>query len=110
MWNDDNDKIMELLKKYIAKDAAIFPMMCPVCEEKHGHIYMHRWKEGVDRGASWAWCSSCRVCSHCTISIPKWWENNEKIKVEYLAAHPDYLEKMKEMIDKHVEMKLDNTQ
>ena len=38
MWSEDNDKILEILN-CIYTSEAVFPVICPVCGKREGHIY-----------------------------------------------------------------------
>ena len=102
MWDDSNDKIFDILDTVLKKEQTEFPLVCPLCGGKHAHIYMYRWKERQNKGAVWVWCSKCKVCSHGTIVIPKWWKNNIDIELDKLGSHPDYLENIKADVDKYL--------
>ena len=102
MWIDDNDKIIDILKEEIIKSKEYFPVICPVCKRKQGHLYAHRYKEGEDRGGEWVWCSACHSYAHFSARLPKWWKNLELIEFSKLAAVPDYLEENKTCIDEWI--------
>lgn len=102
MWRDNNDKIMDILANIETQNKELFPVVCPVCGEKDGHIYIHGNKKEDERGSMWVWCSACYHTAHAVYRLPKWWENSEKISVEELTSLPDYLEKNKDCIDEWV--------
>ena len=108
MWQENDDRIMDILDNIEVKNKRQFPSVCPICGEKEGHIYFHRYKKDDDRGGMWVWCSACRHSAHTLFKIPKWWDNLKMIKFEKLANYPDYLEKNKRYIDKWVNKLLFN--
>ena len=69
MWDDSNDKIMEILDELESKEC-VFPVYCPVCGEKEGHLCIHRYDER--HGGIWIWCSNCCAYSHMSGIIPDW--------------------------------------
>lgn len=99
MWKDDNDKIDELFLKL--RGIKEFPAICPVCNKKGAHIYMHVYNNKTRRGGSWSWCSECNSFSHCSMHVPEFWRNCPKIKLEKLSAVPTYLEEIKDELDEH---------
>ena len=100
MWSEDNDKILEILN-CIYTSEAVFPVICPVCGKRDGHIYMHEYA-GSGRGGLWLWCSVCHHSSHSSYRIPFWWKNLEIIDESRLVSNPDYLERNKTDIDNWV--------
>lgn len=102
MWRDDDDRIMDILDIDIMGSKEYFPVICPVCGKREGHLYAHRFKEGEDRGGEWAWCSACHHSVHVSARLPKWWKNPDMIDFERLAAIPDYLEENKIYIDEWI--------
>lgn len=102
MWLDDDDRIVDILNNIEPSDKECFPVVCPVCGKRQGHLYFHRYKEGNERGGMWVWCSACHHSEHATYRVPKWWKNLESISFEKLAAIPLYLEKNKADIDEWV--------
>lgn len=102
MWRDNDEQIMDILDNVETKNKECFPVVCPICGKKDGHIYFHRNKEGDERGSMWAWCSACYHNAHAIYRLPKWWKNLEEISIEKLASYPDYLEKNKSCIDEWV--------
>ena len=107
MWREDNDKILEILN-YIYSSEDTFPVFCPVCGKRDGHIYMHA-HAGSQRGGIWLWCSACHHTSHSSYRIPLWWKNLEIIDESRLVSFPDYLEGYKMNIDNWVnKLKADN--
>ena len=102
MWKDNDDKIMDILENIETLNRQDFPVVCPICGEKEGHLYFHRNVEEDEKGGMWAWCSSCCHFAHALYRLPKWWKNLDKIKLENLAGCPDYLEENKLCIDEWV--------
>lgn len=100
MWFEENDDIINILTCFFTPKE-FFPVICPICGEKDGHIYMHRHGDG-QRGGLWLWCSACRYTSHSSYRIPSWWKNLETIDERKLVSWPDYLEENKMDIDKWV--------
>ncbi len=105
MWKDDNDDIEKLWHRFIIKSDR-YPCICPVCGNISAHIYLHRYKES--KGSVWMWCSKCKNCSHGTMIIPNWWNDDNFIDLDKTASHPDYLENKKILIDNYVNKILDN--
>lgn len=99
MWKDSNDKIDELFLKL--QELKEFPTICPICNKKGAHIYMHVYNNKTRRGGSWSWCSECHSFSHSTIYVPEYWRNCSEIELEKLSAVPIYLEEIKDKLDKH---------
>ena len=55
MWIDNDDRIMEILD-YIEKPSKeCFPVTCPICGKREGHLYFHRYMQGNARGGMWTW-------------------------------------------------------
>ncbi len=106
MWKDDNDKIEELFINI--KNIKKLPTICPICESRNAHIYMHFYDEKTRRGGLWVWCSECNSFSHSSIYVPEYWKNCPLIEVEKLCGMPTYLNEMKEIIDAHVERLMNN--
>ena len=96
MWNDGNDKIMEIMDRLDDKDS-VFPIQCPVCGKKDGHLCIHRYDE--HHGGIWIWCSKCGSYSHMSGIIPDWWENMPGIEEGKLEAEPQYLDERNRAID-----------
>ena len=105
MWKDNNDKIMEILDKFELNET--FPVVCPICGKKEGHLYFHRYKVNDDKGGMWTWCSACYHSAHAMFRLPKWWRNYEKISIEKLTNFPNYLEENKMCIDEWVNKQMD---
>lgn len=99
MWIDNDDRITDILND---TERVSFPAACPACGEKAAHLYYHRYSPDSDRGGLWIWCSSCRLCSHSSCRVPRWWNNHSMIKLSKLAGHPDHLEEHKDIIDEWV--------
>lgn len=98
MWKDDDDKIINILDSIEGEEKEQFPVLCPICGKREGHLYFHRYNnESV--GGMWAWCSACRHSMHTRFKLPEWWENLEIINFQELTSYPDYLERNKGVID-----------
>ena len=108
MWKDDNDKIEELYFKL--KKIKKFPAMCPICKKNDAHIYMHIYDDKTRRGGLWIWCSECYTFSHSSIYVPNYWRNYPLVELEKekLSAIPIYLNEIKEVIDAHVDVIINN--
>lgn len=105
MWKDDDEKINHVLSSFL--DGKRFPVECPSCKKNCAHIYMHIYNEDTRRGGLWVWCSECNTFSHSSLFVPINWENCLSVDVGYLAAVPDYLDGMRDVIDEHVNQVLD---
>ena len=106
MWNDSNDKIMEIMDRLESRDSA-FPVQCPICGEQAGHLYIHRFDER--HGGIWIWCSNCHAYSHMSGIIPDWWQNMSGIEEDKLEAEPQYLDENNSAIDEWVNNLLKNS-
>lgn len=95
MWID-NDKIMVVLDA-ANEGKSHFPCVCPICEKKSAHIYIHR--HDNRHCGIWTWCSSCGSYSHMSGRTPKWWKNPDFVDVNQLCSEPEYLEKISDKID-----------
>ena len=102
MWKDNDDKIMDILENIETLNRQDFPVVCPICGKKEGHLYFYRNVKEDEKGSMWAWCSSCCHFTHALYRLPKWWKNLDEIKLENLAGCPDYLEENKLCIDEWV--------
>ncbi len=102
MWQDDNDKIMEILDNIELNSKVQFPVKCPICGKNNGHLYFHRYKNDNVKGGMWVWCSACRHSAHTMFKIPEWWQNLNDINFEELTALPECLEKNKKLIDEWI--------
>lgn len=97
MWNDANDKIMDILN-YFNATRGKFPAVCPICKKDDGHIFFYTYRNnGIS--SAWVWCSSCRYSAHFTYRTPSIWKNMLNIDSGRLASAPDYLEEIKHSID-----------
>lgn len=106
MWKDDNDKIEELYSKL--KINKKFPAICPVCKKNSAHIYMHVYDDKTRRGGLWIWRSECYTFSHSSIYVPEYWGNCPLVETEKLCAIPAYLDKIRKIIDTHVDNIMNN--
>ncbi|MDE7247321.1 MAG: hypothetical protein K2N43_05495, partial [Lachnospiraceae bacterium] len=100
MWQDDDDRIMDILD--IIETEHSVPVVCPICGKREGHFYFHRYEDGKEPGGLWVWCSACRHSAHSRYRVPEWWKNAEEIRFEKLAALPYYLEEKKHCIDEWI--------
>lgn len=57
-WNDSGDKFEQMWN--INQDPMKVPYICPYCNEKEGHMYMHVYNLKTHRGGLWLWCSACK--------------------------------------------------
>ncbi len=102
MWEDNDNKIMSILDGVEMKEKKQFPINCPICGEKQGHLYFHKYADNESIGGVWTWCSACKHCAHARYRLPEWWKNLEVIDFHKLASCPDYLEKNKVNIDEWI--------
>lgn len=108
MWHDEyGNRIwmiadVNFLDKDKIENKQYFPVICPDCGNKEGHIYEHRYEPGKDTGGMWVWCSVCHSYGHSRARLPKWWKNPDFIEFGKLCHQPDYLEENKDYIDKWV--------
>lgn len=102
MWKDDDDKIMDLVDNLDKKKKERFPLICPICRKREGHLYFHRNKVNENKGSLWTWCSACHHSAHAEFLIPEWWENLAQLDIGKLASYPDYLEEHKSNIDEWI--------
>lgn len=100
MWKDDNDDIDRIYTQLRLKPK--FPAQCPVCKRISAHLYMDLHDFKTRRGGLWVWCSECYTFSHSSIRVPNYWRNCPEVEVDKLCAIPEYLEEIKESIDKHI--------
>lgn len=98
MWNDQDDKILDIIDSLIQKDT--FPCECPICKERDAHVYMHGEKNKI--GSAWVWCGTCKNYSHFSYRLPSYWKNIEEISLDNLYHSPDNLNKIKDVIDAHI--------
>lgn len=102
MWQDGDDRIMDILDIIELDNEQSVPVVCPICGKKEGHFYLSRYKEGEVYGGMWVWCSACHHSAHARYRLPEWWKNAKEICFEELTAHPYYLEENKNCIDEWV--------
>lgn len=102
MWYDGDSKIADIFDCIKPPIKESFPVKCPVCGKKEGHLYFHRYEKNGIRGGRWTWCSACKCSEHASGWAPQWWDNLETISFERLASMPDYLEENKDCIDEWV--------
>lgn len=102
MWQDNNDKILDILDIIETNNKECFPVVCPICRRRDGHLYFHRYMEGDERGGMWTWCSACYHSAHTMYRLLKWWKNLDEVHFERLTNYPNYLEDNKISIDEWV--------
>lgn len=102
MWQDNNDKIMDILDNIEASNKKYFPVVCSICRKRDGHLYFHKNREEDELGSMWVWCSACYHFAHVMCRLPKWWENLEEVDKKNLTSYPNYLKKNKTNIDEWV--------
>ena len=102
MWKDNDDKIMGILDSIETQNKGCFPVVCPICGEKDGHLYFHRNRDGDEKGSMWVWCGKCYHFAHALCRLPKWWKNLDKINFEELTSYPNHLEENKFCIDEWI--------
>lgn len=90
---------MDILDKIEPGNEECFPVMCPICGKRDGHLFLYKPNEKETRGGVWTWCSACHNSIHASFRIPEWWRNPPDIIFGNLAAIPDYLEDNKMYID-----------
>ena len=56
MWKDDDEQIMRILSDIEVKNRVGFPVICPICGKKEGHVFFNRDKNSSKRGGMWVWC------------------------------------------------------
>lgn len=67
MWKDDDKRIMNILDNIEVKENIQFPVTCPICGKKEGHLYFHRYENEI-AGGMWVWCSACKHSAHSRFS------------------------------------------
>ena len=97
MWNDDDDRIMQISAS-LGNNEETFPKKCPICGCKEAHVFFFKNNESK-MGSLWEWCSNCKKYSHSRFLVPDWWENMNAIDSEKLEGNPDYLDAHKNEID-----------
>lgn len=100
MWKDNDDKILNMYKKFI--NSYEFDQLCPICNTENVHFYMHIHNSISRKGGLWVWCSNCHSYSHCSIIVPKIWKNCVFIESIKLCATPEYLDENKDLVDSHI--------
>ena len=97
MWKDDRSNYAQVAYEAMQSGRRI-AVKC--CDNPQGHIYLHKYEDGDC--AVWVWCSACGAFAHFDGVIGDIvWENCESVDYEQLAAIPDYLESIKEVVDDH---------
>ena len=99
MWID-NDKILAVFDGATNKQEGQFPHLCPICNNRSAHIYVHQ--HGGEHCGIWVWCNSCNSFSHMSGVTPDWWENPEFVDENQLCTEPEYLNEISDKIDKWV--------
>lgn len=99
MWIDDNGILNEIYKQF--DEVKQFPALCPKCKKYSVHIYIHVHDKAKNAGL-WVWCSNCHIFTHGSMRLKHEWENIPIVEPEKLCATPDYLDNIRDEIDKHV--------
>lgn len=101
-WDDSEvcDLLESIGRKALGEPHETAPMLCPRCGMRAVHVYMNG-RQGGLMGGLWIWCSSCLCCTHGSIKPPAWWRNLEGIDPAGLTAHPDPLDSIRDLIDRH---------
>ena len=102
MWKSSDERIMDIIDKTGPGNEECFPVMCPICRKKDGHLFFYKPNPRETRGGVWTWCSACHNSMHASCRIPEWWRNPPDIIFDNLAAIPDYLESNKIYIDQWI--------
>lgn len=103
-WHDSENT--DQIFKAFADGRPEYPVVCPDCGEKSGHIYINRYKDS-NRGGAWAWCSKCHSYGHYSYLVPVWWHNHSCVDQEKLcAANPDELAQYEATLDDLVNSQL----
>lgn len=105
-WNDSGDKFEQMWN--INQDPMKVPYICPYCDEKEGHMYMHVYNLKTHRGGLWLWCSACKQFFHSSVYVPTWWSNLPIVDENQLSAFPQYLDALSTRIDKHINQLISN--
>mgnify|MGYP000712472399 CR=1 FL=1 len=108
LWEEDKcGKIMMIklwgfwiVLKLKIKDA--FPVVCPICGEKDGHLYFHRNRDGDEKGVCGYGAVNAIILHMHLCRLPKWWKNLDKINFEELTSYPNHLEENKFCIDEWI--------
>ena len=96
-WRNKNTNYAQVAYEAMQKGRRI---QAKCCDNPQAHIYLHKYEDGDC--AAWVWCSACGSFAHYDGVIGDIvWENCDGVDYEQLAAIPDYLESVKEMVDAH---------
>ena len=95
-WTDNNDKIMQIYDTACDRKT-LFPVICPICGNQDGHIYIHRYDE--NHGGIWLWCGNCHLYTHMSGVVPEWWKNPDFIDGDALESAPVALDENAPQID-----------
>lgn len=100
-WNDEDDRLDEILKDILISGIKQYPLRCPICEKNSLNLYFLR-RGTRKNGGVWVWCSNCHSFTHGTVPIPMWWQNCVEIDAEKLTSLPLYQEENCKKIEKHI--------
>lgn len=101
MWNGYSNNDANIIYAQLELKSE-FPVRCPACKGESAHLYMHVHNVKTRRGGLWIWCSECHAFAHGSVYVPNDWGNCPEVEADKLCAIPEYLEEIKEVIDKHV--------
>lgn len=101
-----NSKNIDQILRSFAEGKPDYPVVCPDCGSRSGHVYINRY-QNTHRGRAWAWCSTCRSFGHYSYAVPVWWGNYACVDREKLcAANPNELVQYETALDDHVNYQL----
>lgn len=105
-WSDASvaadREFLAILGHLLRKEEAALPKRCPVCLADGAiHLYLNRPSRG-SLGGAWTWCHLCGHFSHGSIRVPGWWRNAAFVDEKKLTALPEYLDSLRDDLDKHL--------
>ena len=108
-WSDRNGDVLDEVAVTALSEKKLLPAKC--CHDPEVHIHAHSddfWKKR-GRGSAWIWCSKCGTFSHLDgVPLSPDWANNSNVDFSQVCAVPEYLETVKDAVDKHLEDFLKN--
>ena len=70
MWKDNDDKIMDILENIETLNRQDFPVVCPICGGKEGHLYFCKNVEGDEKGGMWRGAAHAAILRILCIDYP----------------------------------------